>query len=149
MQLDALLLISKYLTFVSSFAVVGFLLAMSFLLINNGGNLSESALALRKKASTIGLVWFTSSALYIAATLADILGTGLAQALDFTSLRSFVTQVILGRYLFAQMIVAFIVGFLLLRLTRVIPTLFLLIASLIAIAAPRWKAIQYQVVHTH
>jgi putative copper resistance protein D len=136
MPLDALLLISKYLTFVSSFAVVGFLLAMSFLLINNGGNLSESALALRKKASTIGLVWFTSSALYIAATLADILGTGLAQALDYTSLRSFVTQVVLGRYLLAQTIVAFIVGFLLLRVKRVIPTLFLLIVSLISIAAP-------------
>ena len=136
MPLDALLLISKYLTFVSSFAVVGFLLAMSFLLINNGGNLSESALALRKKASTIGLVWFTSSALYIAATLADILGTGLAQALDYTSLRSFVTQVVLGRFLLAQTIVAFIVGFLLLRVKRVIPTLFLLIVSLISIAAP-------------
>ena len=136
MPLDALLLISKYLTFVSSFAVVGFLLAMSFLLINNGGNLSESALALRKKASTIGLVWFTSSALYIAATLADILGTGLAQALDYTSLRSFVSQVVLGRFLLAQTIVAFIVGFLLLRVKRVIPTLFLLIVSLISIAAP-------------
>ena len=136
MPLDALLLIFKYLTFVSSFAVVGFLLAMSFLLINNGGNLSESALALRKKASTIGLVWFTSSALYIAATLADILGTGLAQALDYTSLRSFVTQVVLGRYLLAQTFVAFIVGFLLLRVKRVIPTLFLLIVSLISIAAP-------------
>ena len=136
MPLDVFLLISKYLTFVSSFAVVGFLLAMSFLLINNGGNLSESALALRKKASTIGLVWFTSSALYIAATLADILGTGLAQALDYTSLRSFVTQVVLGRYLLAQTIVAFIVGFLLLRVKRVIPTLFLLIVSLISIAAP-------------
>jgi putative copper resistance protein D len=109
---------------------------MSFLLINNGGNLSESALALRKKASTIGLVWFTSSALYIAATLADILGTGLAQALDYTSLRSFVSQVVLGRFLLAQTIVAFIVGFLLLRVKRVIPTLFLLIVSLISIAAP-------------
>lgn len=136
MALDALLLISKYLTFISSFAVVGFLLAMSFLLVNNDGNLSQSALALRKKASTIGLVWFTASALYITATLADILGTGFTQALDLTSLRSFVTQVILGRYLFAQMLVAFIVGFLLLRITRVIPTFFLLIVSLISIAAP-------------
>lgn len=136
MSLDLVLLASKYLTFISSFAVVGFLLAMSFLLLNVEGNLSESALALRRKASTIGLFWFLSSFIYIVATLADILGGTFADALEITTLRSFVTQVLLGKYLFAQTIVAFLVGFLLLRVKRVIPTIFLLLISLVAIAAP-------------
>lgn len=73
MSLDLVLLASKYLTFISSFAVVGFLLAMSFLLLNVEGNLSESALALRRKASTIGLFWFLTSFIYIVATLAEVL----------------------------------------------------------------------------
>ena len=136
MSLDLVLLSSKYLTFISSFAVVGFLLAMSFLLLNVEGNLSESAMALRRKASIVGLIWFLSSATYIVATLADILGSSFTDALELTSLRSFVTQVLLGKYLFAQNIVAFVVGFLLLRVKRVIPTLFLLLISLVAIAAP-------------
>jgi len=63
MQVDAVLAITKYLSFISSFAVVGFLLAMSFLLLNRDGALAESALALRKKASLVGLLWFISSAL--------------------------------------------------------------------------------------
>ncbi|MFM9151285.1 MAG: cytochrome c oxidase assembly protein [Candidatus Planktophila sp.] len=136
MLLDLVLLTSKYLTFISSFAVVGCLLAMSFLLLNVEGNLSESALALRRKASIVGLIWFIASATYIAATLADILGSSFTDALEITSLRSFVTQVLLGKYLFAQTIVAFVVGFLLLRVKRVIPTIFLLLISLVAIAAP-------------
>ena len=136
MSLDLVLLSSKYLTFISSFAVVGFLLAMSFLLLNVEGNLSESAMALRRKASIVGLIWFLSSATYIVATLADILGSSFTDALEITSLRSFVTQVLLGKYLFAQNIVAFVVGFLLLRVKRVIPTIFLLLISLVAIAAP-------------
>lgn len=136
MSLDLVLLSSKYLTFISSFAVIGFLLAMSFLLLNVEGNLSESALALRRKASIVGLVWFLSSVTYIVATLADILGSSFTDALEITSLLSFVTQVLLGKYLFAQSIVAFVVGFFLLRIKRVIPAIFLLLISLVAIAAP-------------
>ena len=136
MQVDAVVAITKYLSFISSFAVVGFLLAMSFLLLNRDGALAESALALRKKASLVGLLWFISSALYISASLAQILDTSFTQALDLTSLRSFVSQVALGRYLFAQTVIAFIVGFLLLRIKKVIPALLLLALSLVAIALP-------------
>ena len=136
MQVDAVLAITKYLSFISSFAVVGFLLAMSFLLLNRDGALAESALALRKKASLVGLLWFISSALYISASLAQILDTPFTQALDLTSLRSFISQVALGRYLFTQTIIAFIVGFLLSRIKKVIPTLLLLALSLVAIALP-------------
>jgi putative copper resistance protein D len=93
-------------------------------------------LALRRKASLIGLIWFLSSLIFFVSTLADILGAGITDALDTTTLRSFLSQILVSRYLLAQAIVAFIVGYLILRLKRVIPTLILLIISLIAIAAP-------------
>jgi len=136
MSVEVLLTLSKYLSFLSSFAVVGLLLAMSFLIVNNEGNLSPSALALRRKASIIGLIWFFSSGIFIIATLADILGVGFSQALDVTTIRSFISQVIIGKYLFAETLAAFLVGFLILRLQRVIPAIFLLLVSLVAIAAP-------------
>jgi len=136
MSLEVLLTLSKYLTFLSSFAFVGLLLAMSVLTLNNDGNLSDYSLALRRKASLIGLVWFFSSFTYIIATLADILGVRFLDALDMTTVRSFVSEILIARYLLAQTLVAFIAGYIILRLKRVIPTLFLLLASLVAIAAP-------------
>ena len=136
MSLEVLLTLSKYLSFLSSFAVVGLLLAMSLLTVNTEGSLSPNSLALRRKASIIGLIWFFSSFTYIIATLADILGVSFTDALDMTTVRSFLSQVLIGRYLLAQTLVAFLVGFLILRLTRVIPALVLILISLVAIAAP-------------
>ncbi len=130
------LTISKYLTFISSFAFVGLLLAMSTLTLNTEGNLSANSLALRRKASVIGLIWFLSSGTFLIATLAEILGVGFTDALDTTTIRSFVSQVTIGRYLLAQTLVAFVVGYLILRLKRVIPSLVLLVISLVVITAP-------------
>ena len=131
MSLEVLLTLSKYLTFLSSFAFVGLLLSMSILTVNTEGRLSANSLALRRKASLIGLIWFFSSFTYIIATLADILGVSFSDALDMTTVRSFVSQIFIGRYLLAQTLVAFIAGYLILRLKRVIPTLILLLISLI------------------
>jgi putative copper resistance protein D len=136
MSLEVLLTVSKYFTFLSSFAFVGLLLALSVLTLNNNGNLAANSIALRRKASLIGLIWFFSSFTYNIATLADILGVRFTDALDMTTVRSFVTQVIIGQYLFAQTLVAFLAGYLILRVKRVIPTLALLLISLVAIAAP-------------
>ena len=136
MQINLLLLTSKYLTYLSSFIVVGFLLAFTFLLINKEGSLQEVSLKLRQRASIFALFWFLSSTLFLITTFANILDTTFVDALDMTSLQSFVTQVTLGRYLFAQTAAAFFVGYLLLRVRRVIPMMALLLISIIAIAAP-------------
>ena len=136
MQIDLLLLTSKYLTYLSSFIVVGFLLAFTFLLINKEGSLQEVSLKLRQRASIFALFWFLSSTLFLITTFANILDTTFVDALDVTSLQSFVTQVTLGRYLFAQSLAAFFVGYLLLRVRRVIPMMALLLIAIVAIAAP-------------
>lgn len=136
MSLEVLLTLSKYLTFLSSFAFVGLLLAMSVFTVNTEGSLSTNSLALRRKASLIGLIWFFSSLIFIIATIANILGVRFTDALEITTVRSFLSQIIIGQYLFAQTLVAFLAGYLILRFKRVIPTLALLLISLLAIAAP-------------
>jgi len=136
MQINLLLLTSKYLAYLSSFIVVGFLLAFTFLLINKEGSLQEVSLKLRQRASIFALFWFLSSTVFLITTFANILDTSFVDALDMTSLQSFVTQVTLGKYLFAQTVAAFFVGYLLLRVRRVIPMMALLLISIIAIAAP-------------
>jgi putative copper resistance protein D len=148
MSLEVLLTLSKYLTFLSSFAFVGLLLAMSVLTVNTEGSLSENSLALRRKASLIGLIWFLASLTFIIATLADILGVRFTDAIDMTTLRSFVSQILIGQYLFAQTLVAFFAGYLILRFKRVIPTLFLLLISLVAIAAPALESPPHPVART-
>jgi cytochrome c oxidase assembly factor CtaG/putative copper export protein len=140
MQIELLLLGSKYLTYLSSFAVVGFLLSMAFLLINNEGALKEVSLKLRQRASLFALLWFASSAIFLITTFANILDTSFVDALDMTSLQSFVSQVSLGRYLFIQTLVAFLVGYFLLRVRKVIPVIALLLISIIAIALPAFES---------
>ena len=136
MQIDLLLLGSKYLTYISSFLVIGFLLAISFLLINNEGSLKEVSLQLRRRASLFALLWFGSSSVYLIATFANILDSSFVDALDTTSLQSFVSQVTLGQYLFVQPLTAFLVGYLLLRIRKVMPVIALLVTSIIAISLP-------------
>jgi putative copper resistance protein D len=136
MQINLLLLTSKYLAYLSSFIVVGFLLAFTFLLVNKEGSLQEVSLKLRQRASIFALFWFLSSTVFLITTFANILDTTFVDALDVTSLQSFVTQVTLGKYLFAQTVAAFFVGYLLLKVRRVIPMMALLLISIIAIAAP-------------
>jgi putative copper resistance protein D len=135
-QIELLLLGSKYLTYLSSFIVVGFLLSMAFFLINEDGSLKEVSLKLRRSASLFALLWLASSTVFLIATFANILDSTFTDALDVISLQSFVSQVTLGRYLFIQTLAAFLVGYLVLRVRKVIPVIVLLFISIIAISLP-------------
>jgi cytochrome c oxidase assembly factor CtaG/putative copper export protein len=136
MQIELLLLGSKYLTYLSSFAVVGILLSIAFFLINHEGSLKEVALKLRRVASLLALTWLVSSAVFLITTFANILDSSFLDALDTTSLRSFVSQSTLGRYLFIQTLAAFLVGYLILRARKVNSVTVLLLISIVAIALP-------------
>ena len=99
----ALSTIFKYLSLIGSFAVVGSLLAMGFLLLDSHGKLSTSAKKLRTMLWISGLTWTIGSIGVILFTLATILDQPLSFALDSTVLRSFLTQITLGQYLLFQL----------------------------------------------
>jgi cytochrome c oxidase assembly factor CtaG/putative copper export protein len=134
--ITSLTTVGKFISLTASFATVGLLLAMAFFLIDDAGKLSKSAKALRKVAAVTALIWVLGQGLNILTTLANILGTPLTGALDPNSLRSFVSQIDLGKYMFIQLCLALIICVLVARIRTVAATNSLLLLSLIAVIAP-------------
>ena len=126
----------KFISLVASFATIGFLLAMAFFLHDDAGKLSKSARALRKAAGAAALIWVLGQGFNILATLANILGTSITGALDANSLRSFISQIELGRYLFVQFSLALIISSIVFRIRTVAVANALLLLSFIAVIAP-------------
>ena len=134
--ISSLTTVGKFISLTASFATVGLLLAMAFFLLDDAGKLSKSAKALRNFAAITSLVWVLGQSLNILTTLANILGTSLTGALDPNSLRSFVSQIDLGKYMFIQLCLALIVCVLVTRIRTVAATNALLLLSLVAVIAP-------------
>jgi len=137
---DALTTTTKFVSITASIAVVGVLLAASFLLEDEHGKLSAQSLRLRTIAFWSAILWVIFGAANIVLTLANILGESVSAALDFTTLRSFVTQITLGQYMFFQILVALLVAGLVQQVRRVGSTNLLLIAALIGIVAPIFQS---------
>jgi putative copper resistance protein D len=126
----------KFISLSASFATIGFLLAMAFFLIDNAGKLSNSAKELRSATGITALVWAIGQSLNILTTLANILGTSISGALDATSIRSFISQIDLGKYMFVQLCLALIISAVVLRARTVAAANALLLLSLVAVIAP-------------
>ena len=134
--ITSLTTVGKFISLTSSFATVGFLLAMGFLLLDDAGKLSRSAQALRNSTALTALVWVLGQGLNILTTLANILGTSLSGALDPTSLRSFVSQIDLGKYMFVQLVLALLICTAVSRIRTVAAANALLLLSIVAVIAP-------------
>ena len=138
--IDSISTTSKFLSITASFATVGALLAMGFLLFDKDGFLTTATNKLRTVAWISALIWFTSSSVLVVATLANILGTSIGGALDLNSLRSFLTQVTLGQYMFFQTLTAVLVGLAVLSIKKTGGAIALLILSLAGIIAPVFQS---------
>lgn len=135
-----LLEISKFLSLASGITTIGLLLAIAFFLNEIEGKLGDRAKALRSLTSIAALTWAIATGLSIIATLANILGTDLSEALDPTSLRSFISQVTLGKYMFAQLCLSLVVASVVIRIKGVAGANALLLLSLVAIIAPVFES---------
>jgi cytochrome c oxidase assembly factor CtaG/putative copper export protein len=135
-----LLEISKFLSLASGITTIGLLLAIAFFLNEIEGKLGDRAKALRSFTSIAALTWTLATGLSIIATLANILGTDLSGALDPTSLRSFISQITLGKYMFAQLCLALLIASVAIRIKGVAGANALLLLSLAAIIAPVFES---------
>lgn len=135
-----LLVISKFLSLAASFSTIGLLLAMGFFLFDSEGKLGNSARKLRSFAAVAATVWGLATGLSIVATLSNILGTNFGDALDPTSMRSFITQIALGKYMFIQMCLALLVASIVFRIRSVASANALLLLSMVALVAPVFES---------
>ena len=138
--MSSLTLSFKFLQLAGSFAAVGSLLAMAFLLLDVGGRFSTSSEKLRIFLRISALVWFIGSIGTIVLTLSTILASSIQEALDPIVLRSFVTQITLGRYLAIQALVALIVLIAAVKIRSVVSTAALMLFALVGITAPVFQS---------
>jgi putative copper resistance protein D len=99
----------KFLNLIGGFAVVGALLSMAFLVVNKDGFLTTSGEKVRSFLKVSSTIWVVGAFGTVIFTLAQILGTTVSDALDLTVIRSFITQISLGKYLAFQALIAAVV----------------------------------------
>ncbi|MBI3429464.1 MAG: bifunctional copper resistance protein CopD/cytochrome c oxidase assembly protein [Actinobacteria bacterium] len=138
--INALTTISKFFGIAASIAIVGVLLSMGFLLEDEEGDLGLEALKLRTVALWSGGIWIIAAATNIILTLANFLDVPIGAAFDWTTIRSFVTQITLGQYMFFQLLVAILVVILIRRVRQVGGAIFLMMAALFGVVAPIFQS---------
>ena len=125
----------KFLNLIGGFAVVGALLSMAFLVINKDGLLTTSGEKVRRLLKISSTIWVVGAFGTVIFTLAQILGATFSDALDLTVIRSFLTQISLGKYLAFQALMATVVlifSFATKKIESLIILLALTIAGLVA-----------------
>ena len=132
--------VNKSLLILSACLLVGVLLSFGFLLIEHSGKLQSSAEKLRKFGELAAGIWLLTSFLEITITLANILDSSLGSALDPTTFRSFITQVDLGRFLFAQTMAAAIVLIALRFITTALQSIVFLAITLVGLVTPVFQS---------
>lgn len=132
--------VNKSLLIASAFAFVGILLAFAFLLLEREGVLQEPAQKLRKYGSLSVGIWAITSFFHIILTLGNILGGSISSAFDSTTLRSFLTQIDLGRFLFAQTVLAAGISLWFRFIRTTLQSVVTLAISLLALALPLFQS---------
>ena len=130
----------KFLSLLGGFATVGVILAMAFLLLDHEGKLSTSGEKLRTIFKISATLWIVGAIGNIVFTLAQILATPLSGALDLTVLRSFITQITLGRYLAFQVLIALIVLGISFSAKKILTLIFAMLIALVALVAPVFQS---------
>lgn len=138
--ISSLLTLSKFTSITSSFLIVGLLLAITFLTLDIEGKVAETNFELRKIATVTSLVWVLSNLAFIVLTLSNILNAGISEVLQSNVIRSFLLQIPLGQYLFAQLILSILISLILPRFKTIGTGTFLLLLTLIAIIIPVFQS---------
>ena len=130
----------KFLNLIGGFAVVGALLSMAFLVVNKNGFLTTSGEQVRRLLKISSTIWVVGAFGTIIFTLAQILGTTLSDALDPTVIRSFLTQISLGKYLAFQALMATIVLIFSFSTKKIEFLIILLALSIAGLVAPVFES---------
>jgi cytochrome c oxidase assembly factor CtaG len=123
-----------------AFAAIGTLLSASIFIPNNDGALSQAALAVKKKASLLTLLWFSTAFLVILFKVSEILGTSIFSSFDSQTLTSYLTQTDLGKSMFIQIVMIAIVLIALPFIKRALPLLLFTLLAIIGLTSPVFQS---------
>ena len=139
-MVELLLNLSKFGYLLAGILTIGSLLAITFFATNEHGEIRNQFKSIKEKVSIFSLIYAVSTLIFIFATLASILDVNLSGALNFTMLRSFVTQISLGKFLFFQSILGFVVAIASKYSRRTTSFAALLVIALISITLPVFQS---------
>lgn len=139
-MLNFILIVSKYIYLISGTLTIGFVLALAFFTENKNGIIRDELSILKTRIRILAFVWSLSTLTFIVATLAEILELSFAEALDLNSLRSFMTQISLGKFLLAQALGALVVAIAIGAIMRVTHLVLLLIIGIVSITWPVFES---------
>ena len=123
-----------------SVLVIGFLISLSFLLPERDGYLRESSASTKKFLILGSGLWVITSIGNLLATLANIFESDITEVLKLTIIRSFITQVTLGKLLAYQIIIALLVFVLSSRVKRNGGAFWLMLLALSGQLAPVFQS---------
>jgi cytochrome c oxidase assembly factor CtaG/putative copper export protein len=123
-----------------AFAAIGTLLSASIFIPNKDGSLSEAALAVKKKASLLTLLWFITAFLVILFKVSEILGTSIFSSFDSQTLTSYLTQTDLGKSMFIQIVIIAIVLAALPFIKRALPLLLFTLLAIVGLTSPVFQS---------
>ena len=138
--ISSLLTVFKFSSITSSFFLVGALLAITFLTLDINGKVAQTNFELRKLAAITSLIWMFSNFFFIVLTLANILNSSVSEVLQPNILRSFLTQIPLGQYLFTQLLLSILISLIIPRFNSIGTGTFLLLVTLLAIVIPVFQS---------
>lgn len=134
------LTLSKFIYLLSATLTIGYLLSTVFFAKNLHGRIREEHEPLQNKAAKAAWTWSATTAIFIVASLASVLDVSLNAALDITTLRSFTTQISLGKFLTFQMLGAALVAIWIKFCKKITQATLVLILSLVAVSAPIFQS---------
>ena len=123
-----------------SVLVVGFLISLSFLLPERDGYLRESSASTKKFLILGSGLWVITSNGNLLATLANIFESDITEVLKLTIIRSFITQVTLGKLLAYQIVISLLVFVLSSRVKRNGGAFWLMLLALSGQLAPVFQS---------
>ena len=137
---EIILALSKFTYLLSATLTIGQLLNLAFFTKNSKGLIKSENRDLISRASTWAWLWFGSSIIFLVSTLASVLDVTFTQALDLTTLRSFVTQISLGKFLAIQALGALVIAMWIRKTQKVNYVTLNLVIALVALSAPIFQS---------
>lgn len=120
--------------------VMGALLALTFLFPEVDGHFSDASKKLRKILPYLVGIWAITSFGNLLATLSNLFESSIAEMLDFTTIRSYVTQTALGRLQVIQVIAALLLLILLRSLRKVGGSFAAYLLATLGVVAPIFQS---------